>query len=254
MLQTSFSKLEKHSPTRLYMIYPMVQSVVLVCVEKVKKMTPQRHCPLSSSSIIHHPKSKIKIILARRLAPTKIEMRHWRSPCVQLCVTYIINFCVTSIIKLNFEFCHTRLHASAWTDYCWRSQQHPSVRTRSLTCKVHYRRTASLSTYTYRGAIFFAPLTTSCAFSARFESKIWILNMMDAPYFGCLSVCLSRRFFVFGWHHCELCWALQNSSRLLCTWKRCGWDSFIMEKGVLLWNKEKGLFLVIFGTAVMILQ
>jgi hypothetical protein len=34
------------------MLYPMVQSVWLVCVEKVKKMTLQRHCPLSSSSPI----------------------------------------------------------------------------------------------------------------------------------------------------------------------------------------------------------
>jgi hypothetical protein len=58
MLQTSFSKLKKHSPTRLYMLYPMVQSVALVCVEKVKKMPSQWHCPLSSSSIIQNRKSK----------------------------------------------------------------------------------------------------------------------------------------------------------------------------------------------------
>jgi hypothetical protein len=71
MLQTSFSKLKKHSPTRLHMIYPMVQSVALVCVEIDKKMAPQQgivHCH-------HHPSSKIenqKIILARGAAPTKI--------------------------------------------------------------------------------------------------------------------------------------------------------------------------------------
>jgi hypothetical protein len=69
MLQRPFPKLKKHSPTRLYMLYPMVQSVVLVCVEKVKKMTPQGgivHC--------HHPSpssTKNKIILARGLAPAK---------------------------------------------------------------------------------------------------------------------------------------------------------------------------------------
>jgi hypothetical protein len=47
MLQRPFSKLKKHCPTQLYMLYPMVQSGALVCVEKVKKMPPQWHCPLS---------------------------------------------------------------------------------------------------------------------------------------------------------------------------------------------------------------
>jgi hypothetical protein len=69
MLQRPFSKLEKHSPTRLYMLYPMVQSVVLVCVEKVKKKALQGHSPLSSS-IVHRP-PKNKIILVRGLAPAK---------------------------------------------------------------------------------------------------------------------------------------------------------------------------------------
>jgi hypothetical protein len=36
-----------HGPTNLYMLYPMEQSVVLVCVEKVKKMPLQWHCLLS---------------------------------------------------------------------------------------------------------------------------------------------------------------------------------------------------------------
>jgi hypothetical protein len=49
MLKTSFSKLEKHSPTNLYMLYPMVQSVARFCSEIDKKSTLQRHCPLSSS-------------------------------------------------------------------------------------------------------------------------------------------------------------------------------------------------------------
>jgi hypothetical protein len=49
MLQTSFPELKKHRPTNLYMLYPMAQSVVLVCVEIDKKMPPQWHCPLSST-------------------------------------------------------------------------------------------------------------------------------------------------------------------------------------------------------------
>ena len=43
-----FPKLKKHSPTNVYMLYPMVQSVALVCVEIDKKLTLQRQCPLSS--------------------------------------------------------------------------------------------------------------------------------------------------------------------------------------------------------------
>jgi hypothetical protein len=48
-------KLKKHHPTNLYMLYPMAQSVVHILVEKIKKMTPQKHCPLSSFiiTIIH---------------------------------------------------------------------------------------------------------------------------------------------------------------------------------------------------------
>mgnify|MGYP006313175803 CR=1 FL=1 len=54
MLQTSFSKLKKHHPTRLYMIYPMVQSVARFGVEIDKKMASQ-------GGIVHghhHPKTK----------------------------------------------------------------------------------------------------------------------------------------------------------------------------------------------------
>ena len=43
-----FPKLKKHSPTNFYMLYPMVQSVALVCLEINKKLTLQRQCPLSS--------------------------------------------------------------------------------------------------------------------------------------------------------------------------------------------------------------
>jgi hypothetical protein len=48
-------KLKKHHPTNLYMLYPMAQSVALFLVENVKKMTLQKHCPLSSFiiTIIH---------------------------------------------------------------------------------------------------------------------------------------------------------------------------------------------------------
>jgi hypothetical protein len=70
MLQRPFSKLKKHSPTNLYMLYPMVQSVALIFVGKVKKKALQWHCPWSSSS--SSPSSKIKIILARGPAPSKI--------------------------------------------------------------------------------------------------------------------------------------------------------------------------------------
>jgi hypothetical protein len=52
MLQTSFAKLKKRSPTNLYMLYPMMQSVVLVYVEIDKKMPPQWHWPWSSSKNI----------------------------------------------------------------------------------------------------------------------------------------------------------------------------------------------------------
>jgi hypothetical protein len=48
MLQTSFPKLKKHHPTHIYMLYPMAQSVVLICVEIDKELTLQRQCPLSS--------------------------------------------------------------------------------------------------------------------------------------------------------------------------------------------------------------
>jgi hypothetical protein len=55
MLQTSFPERKKHGPTNLYMIYPMAQSVVLVCVEIDKKMPPQWYCPLSSTFSLLQP-------------------------------------------------------------------------------------------------------------------------------------------------------------------------------------------------------
>jgi hypothetical protein len=67
-----------------------------------------------------------------------------------------------------------------------------------------------------------------CVFRA-----IWIWNLK----FECIGrslfwmfVCRVA-FLFFGWHHGELCWALQHPSRLLCVWKWCRWGSFIMENG-----------------------
>jgi hypothetical protein len=56
MPQRPFSKLKKHAPTNLYMLYPMAQSVALFCIEIDKKMPLQWHCPPWSSSIVHHTK------------------------------------------------------------------------------------------------------------------------------------------------------------------------------------------------------
>jgi hypothetical protein len=64
MLQRPFPKLKKHSPTNVYMLYQMVQSVALVCVEIDKKMPPQWHCPLSI--VIGNPLS-LEIILAFKI-------------------------------------------------------------------------------------------------------------------------------------------------------------------------------------------
>jgi hypothetical protein len=74
---------------------------------------------------------------------------------------------IESIIKLNFELCRSctpqrELAVGA-------ANNTPACQTEALPAR--YRRTASLSTYTdidfdqsYRGVIFFAPLTTSWAF------------------------------------------------------------------------------------------
>jgi hypothetical protein len=50
-LQTSFPKLKKHSPTHLYMLYPMLQRFVRECVEIDMKRPSEVHCPWSSSII-----------------------------------------------------------------------------------------------------------------------------------------------------------------------------------------------------------
>jgi hypothetical protein len=54
MLQTSFSKLKKHTPTNIYIIYPMSQSVAQFHVEIDKEMPPQGHVHCHH----RHPKTK----------------------------------------------------------------------------------------------------------------------------------------------------------------------------------------------------
>jgi hypothetical protein len=80
MLQTSFPKLKKHHPTRLYMLYPMMQSVACVCVEKDKKKELQGHCPLSPSSITIIENQNH---FGARGCSCQIGMRRERSPRVQ---------------------------------------------------------------------------------------------------------------------------------------------------------------------------
>jgi hypothetical protein len=81
----------------------------------------------------------------------------------------ILNFdYIVLKLELNFECCHTllftppRFTVGAATNT-------PACQQEALPAR--YRCTASLSTYTDRGAIFFAPLTSYAIF-ARFESEI----------------------------------------------------------------------------------
>jgi hypothetical protein len=94
-----FSKLKKHRPTHLYMIYPMVQSLVHFCVEIDKKSTLQRHCPLSSSSSSKKTKSHFGLL----------------------------NY-------LNFEYVVHACQVEHLSVDCWRSQ-HTSMPTRGPTCQ-----------------------------------------------------------------------------------------------------------------------
>ena len=50
-LQRPFPELKKHCPTNLYMLYPIEQSIVLVCIEIDKKTPPQWHCPSSLENL-----------------------------------------------------------------------------------------------------------------------------------------------------------------------------------------------------------
>jgi hypothetical protein len=112
-----FPKLKKHHPTNLYMLYPMAQSIALNFVEKVKKMTPQKHCPLSSSSIIQN---------------------HFGVRPQHLSVSLL---------------------AQPPTPQC--DNQRPCLQGTDAPC--HYPQTTHTLGFC-RGAIFFAPLTTSCVF------------------------------------------------------------------------------------------
>jgi hypothetical protein len=108
MLQTSFPKLKKHSPTRLYMLYPMVQSVALVFVEIVKKMPSQWHCLLPSSpfTIKNHfgvrPHLSV-LLLAQPTTPQRANKmpylqgtgapRHYQH-------TLIVHLCLYTILRM----------------------------------------------------------------------------------------------------------------------------------------------------------
>jgi hypothetical protein len=95
MLQTPFLKAKKHGPTHLYVIYPMIQSVALVCVEIDKKMPLQQHVHG------HHPKTK----------------SHFGS----------LNY-------LNFEYVTHACQAKHLSVDCWRSQ-HPLRANKGPTCQ-----------------------------------------------------------------------------------------------------------------------
>ena len=125
MLQTSFPKLKKHPPTRLYMLYPKMQSVLLVCVEIDKQMPPQ-------GGIVHcHWKSIVSII-----------RNHFG---IQILNFDFIVSKIESISYLNFELCHTLLHTSAWTTV-GAANKTPACLPEALPAR--YRRTAPISTYT----------------------------------------------------------------------------------------------------------
>jgi hypothetical protein len=82
------------------MLYPIAQSVWLVCVEKVKKMPLQRHCPLSSSFTTMEKQNHFA---ARASSYQNFNVSKTSSPRAVVCVT--------SIIDLNFELCHTLIHS-----------------------------------------------------------------------------------------------------------------------------------------------
>ena len=122
MLQRPFLKLKTYPPTNLYMLYPMVQSIALDCVEIEKKMPPQGgivHCHWKS--IVHS-----KSFLRSNFKIWFYSFKNW-----------------VMLSHLNFEFCHTLLHTSAWT--VGAANNAPACEPEALPAR--YRRTASLSTY-----------------------------------------------------------------------------------------------------------
>jgi hypothetical protein len=82
------------------MLYPMMQSVLLVCVEIDKKRTPQMAL---SIVIIHRPSSKNQNHFgAQARSYQNLNVSRMDSPRVGVCVT--------SLINLNFECCHALMH------------------------------------------------------------------------------------------------------------------------------------------------
>jgi hypothetical protein len=78
--------------------------------------------------------------------------------------------------------------------------------------------------------------------------------VLVAPYFGCLCVSLSRRFFVWMME----AWTLEMTAALFSS-SCCMETSWIMPFHHGKWvsrfeTKRKHLFLVVFGTSMMILQ
>jgi hypothetical protein len=118
-LRRPFPKLKKHSPTRIYMLYPMAQSVACVCVEIDKKMAPQGgifHCHHH-----HHRHPKTKSFWRAGLLLPKLKNIQQSSPRVQ-----------------------SRKNMSAWI--VGAANNTPACQQEALPAR--YRCTASLSTYT----------------------------------------------------------------------------------------------------------
>ena len=135
MLHTSFPKLKKHHPTRLYMVYPMVQSVGLVCVEQVKKLALQGgivHCPLLSI-VIGNPRNHFSIQI------------------------------------LNFDFIY--FHLNFWIAPRFTvgaANNTPACQREALPAR--YRRTAPISTYTDKAFCFDRMLWALCVVVKRWWS------------------------------------------------------------------------------------
>jgi hypothetical protein len=78
--------------------------------------------------------------------------------------------------------------------------------------------------------------------------------MMEAPYFGCLSVCLSRRFLLWMMEDVDF----GDNCSFMTRFKSPGNDAddafSSWKMDVLLWNEKKASLFVVFGTSMMILQ
>jgi hypothetical protein len=78
--------------------------------------------------------------------------------------------------------------------------------------------------------------------------------VLVAPYFGCLCVCLSRRFFVFFITMVNFGDCSRTVPAFFAPGKSVNEALSSLKMGVLLWNEKKGSLFVIFGTSVMILH